>query len=328
MKKYFYYLSMAVFAVLIQSCSSDDESINLEEDYFTIENAVYHGGDMPSATITESLDDVEMSSQVMNGAMNYINIMTEQEIDKFLIGVKGVSGYLEYNPNRSATRTMMPLNTYTIPLMMSQSYRGDANVVLTAQLSNGDVMAPVEKPIFYIETMPGAIEIKLAFNNSKDIDLHLYTPTGEHIYFKNKGGTYMTEDGKEITYGLDIDSNANCDIDDINKENIYIPEELVTNGTYKVVVNMFENCNSSIATSYSVTARYKGKMIEPKTGSNPANGYYPVGAGKKDMTQVMTFTINDAASTRGVSPKIILDSFKPAPLSDAVLMKIENEGIE
>lgn len=324
MKKFFYLLAMALFAIQFQSCSSDDETESvseLEKNYLSIENAVYNDGEFPSATTEDTLNGIDMSTQVMNGAMNYISIITEKNIQKFFIGVKGVSGYWEYVPS-TTTRANTDYNTYVIPVMMSQSYSGNSTIILSGQLDNGDITAPVENEVFYIETMPGEIEVKLSFSNDKDIDLHLYTPSGEHIYYAHKGGTYTLDDGTEVSYGLDIDSNAGCSIDGINKENIYIPSELVENGTYTVVVNMYANCDNSISTSWSIVTRYQGELITPQSGANPSSGIYSVGAGTGDMTQVMTFTINDGTSETNAK-RIKSSSFKPTPLSDMDKMKKE-----
>ena len=60
---------------------------------------------------------------------------------------------------------------------------------------------------------------------------------------------------------LDIDSNAGCDIDGINNENIYFSK--VMNGTYKVVVNLFDKCDDSKdGAKYSVTVNYKGSSLK------------------------------------------------------------------
>ena len=120
---------------------------------------------------------------------------------------------------------------------------------------------------------------------------------------------------------MDVDSNADCDIDGINKENIYLPAELVESGTYKVVVDMYENCNKEISTSWSIIARYQGEPVRVTSGKNPASGVYPVGAGSDDMTTVMTFTI-DQNTTRGVR-HLSFDEFEPIPLSDMDMMKLE-----
>ncbi len=326
MKKIVFLLSTLFFTALFQSCNSDDE-INeiaaLEKNFFSIENAIYNDGSFPSATISEMLDGIDMSDQVMNGAMNFITIITEKKIRKFFVGVKGVNGYLEYDPNSNSS-SASTLNTYIIPVMMSQNYTGNSTIVLSGQLDNGEVTAPVENQVYYIETMPGAIEVKLAFSNSKDVDLHVITPSGEHIFYDNRGGVYTDEFGDEISYGLDVDSNAGCHIDNINKENIYIPAELVENGVYKVIVDMYSNCQPSIPTSWSIVARYQGELLTPTTGNNPAAGVYQVNAGDGDMTTVMTFTISDGLSSRSEKSNDIRNNWKftPTQLTKSDIAKI------
>ena len=149
MKKYFYLLAMALFATQFQFCSSSDDDDSqggneLQQKYFTIDNAVYNGGEFPAATMTETLDGVDVSSQVMNGAMNYITITTAQSIEKFFVGIQGTPGYYEYAASRAATRAG-GLNSYTIPMMMSQSYTGTSTLLLSGQLSGGGVTAPIQK---------------------------------------------------------------------------------------------------------------------------------------------------------------------------------------
>lgn len=318
-----------IFATTIQSCSDKDEVENiseLEKNFFSIENATYKSSEMPQPTTSETLEGLDMSDQVMNGAMNYMTLITEQNVSKFFIGIKDVPGYWEYIPSDLLSRASESYNTYVIPVMMSQTYSGNSTIVLSGQLDNGNVTQPIENEIFYIETMPGAIEVKLSFSNSKDIDLHLYTPNGEHIFYGNRGGSYTDEFGDEISYGLDIDSNAGCSLDNINKENIYIPAELVEEGTYTVVVDMYSNCQPSIPTSWSIIARYQGDLITPITGANPASGTYPAGAGDGDMTRVMTFTVHDGAVSRAENnPQFIRNNWKftPTPLSEADQNKVD-----
>lgn len=209
---------------------------------------------------------------------------------------------------------------------MSQSYTGNSTILLSGELDNGDITQPIENNLYFIETRPGTIEIKLSFSNSKDIDLHLYTPSGEHIYYRNRGGSYTDELGNELSYGLDIDSNAGCYLDNINKENIFIPAEMVEEGTYTIVVDMFNNCQPSIATSWSIIARYKGELITPTMGSNPASGTYPIGAGRGDMTQVMRFTIHNGTISRaGMDSQYIRNNWKftPTPLTQTDQNKID-----
>lgn len=71
-------------------------------------------------------------------------------------------------------------------------------------------------------------------------------------------------------------------------------------GTYQVWVNMFANCDPSIATNYTVRVTYKGIAVTPKSGSNPTSGVFPIGTPDNEIddeltgaTKIMEFTINE-----------------------------------
>ena len=321
-------MAVALTAAPFYSCSDDDKDEDqgpsvLEERYFSIEDAIYKDEAIPAATTTEAIEGLEINTQVMNGAMNFITIISEQEFSKFFVGVEGVDGHWEYSAAEASSSRSSSMNSYVIPMMMSNDYTGSSTVCLAAELASGEITPTISRTIEYIETMPGDLEIKLAFSNSKDIDLHLITPSGEHIYYNNRGGEYTLDDGSVITYGLDIDSNAACHLDHINKENIYIPEELIEPGTYTVMVDLYSNCDPTIATSWSIIARYKGDLIIPSSGANPAVGIYEIDAPAGDHTEIMTFSIIDGPAPQ--AQKRARDSwhFTPAKLTEAEQAKID-----
>lgn len=339
MKKFIYLVGIILSATLLtclQSCSSDDDSVtvpSLEKNYFTIENATFKSGSLPTPTTSDTLQGVEMSSQAMNGAMNYITVVTKQKVNKFFVGVIGVDGYYEYVPTAESAQTNAiamradseGYNRYLIPVMMSDDFVDDFEFTLNAEIEDFYITVPIVSRVSYIETQPGAIEVKLAFSNDKDIDLHMYTPSNEHIYYGNKGGTYTLDDGSKISYGLDIDSNAGCYIDGINKENIYIPEELVEDGEYRIEVNMYSNCVRTIPTNWSIVARYQGHIINPTSGVNPASDVYPINASNSDHTEVMRFTVRRSSN----SPAKLLKrakKFTAAKVSEYELIKIEEDS--
>ena len=285
----------------------------LERRYISIDNSKYKPGEMPAPKCGVNLDGIEVSTQVMNGAINFITVTTPQPVTRFFIGIKGVPGYLVYVPENSVEAIEDPdaimdksgrkpthvpdgpesgYYTYVIPMMMAQEYSGECDLIISAELADGCITNRSEFHLKEIETRAGALDVKLSFSNSKDVDLHLFTPSGRHIYFSSSRHGQYIEGGKIYEFGLDIDSNAGCRIDGINKENIYIPEEYIEPGVYKVGVVLYGNCNPDIATSWSVVARYNGNPITPLSGQNPATGIFPVGApSERDATIVMTFRL-------------------------------------
>ncbi len=322
---------MAVCAVSLAACSDDDngpKGPELEQNYFSIDGATYQEADFPASTSSNTLEGVDMSNQVMTGAANYVTVTTEQDIDVFYVGVEGVPGYYEYMA-QTDENAQSEYHAYVIPLMISEAYTGSKTLKLSGKLASGDVLRPITETLTLIETQTGALEVKMAFSNDKDVDLHVYTPSGHHIYYGNRGG-YITVDGEEQYFGLDIDSNAGCHIDGVNKENIVIPQQLVENGEYQVVINMFSNCQPSLPTSWSIVTRYKGALVTPITGKNPASGVYEAHASDDDFTSVMTFKIT-GANNNVVWPGEGSDedeSFRPASISKAELWKIQQHNME
>lgn len=337
MKKIIFSLcSLCVGMLMLHSCSSNDNPTSepivtpdtpsaLEKDYLSIENAVYHEGTLPAATTSTTINGLSINQRALQGGMNIITVVTDKTYKRFFVGVKGVPGYWIYTPETGNTTTRAASsNTYTIPVMYSPELDTNVTMLISGEDENGDITEPYEAEISFVDSESGELNINLTFSNAKDVDLHLFMPNGEHIFYGARGGSVQTTDGRTVSYGLDHDSNAGCSIDNLNNENIYIPAELIQSGTYRVVVDMYDNCNPSSATSWSIVTRYKGELISTTTGANPASGVYPAGAGNGDMSTAMTFTINEGSSTRSAAAsRIKANTFVPVPLSDMDEMKLE-----
>ncbi len=316
-------------AVVVSSCKSDDDKISkLEKEYFSVENGVYRAGDFPAGNVNHTISGISVNRNALTGGMNFVSILSETTYKRFFVGVKDVPGYWEYDANTLQQTRAGGYVTYTIPVMMSTSYSSNMIMLVSGEELSGDITAPYEAAVNYVQSMSGDLNINLTFSNAKDVDLHLYMPDGEHIYYSHRGGTaydsngniIRDQEGKAVTYGLDIDSNAGCSIDNINNENIYIPADLLIDGTYRVEVDMYSNCQPSIPTSWSIVTRYKGNIIPVQSGANPATGVYPAYCGNGDHTTVMTFTINNGNVSRA-GKHLTKDMFRPIAPTDMDIMK-------
>ncbi len=314
-----------IVGVGIFACSDDDDKTSkgetmsvLETDYFSIEDATYHDGSFPEETIDEEIEGLSLNSQALTGGLNFVSIVTEDEYEEFYVGVEGVDGYFSCTPTEEDETRAGGYHSYVIIIMYSTGYNSDITMLISGKKRNGGITRPNMEDVKHVDSESGALNLNLTFSNAKDVDMHLYMPDETHIYYGNRGGSIRI-DGTNIEYGLDHDSNAGCYIDNLNNENIYIPEELIQSGTYRVVVDMYSNCQPSIATSWAIVARYEGNIISVDTGKNPAMGVYPIGAGDGDMTTVMTFTIDNG--TRSASEASY--EITPTPLSDTDELKLE-----
>ena len=292
------------------------------EEVVTIEESKYQDASFPAATADYVLYDVTYNSNAIQGGSNIFTIVTDKTFKRFYIGIKGYYGCLACAPEPI---TSGGLNTYFVTVIYSPEYKYDMTMLICGEDENGYVTKPFEAEVTFVDSKyeSGDLNVNLTFSNAKDLDLHLYMPNGEHIFYGERGGTVQTEDGKTVSYGLDHDSNAGCDTDNLNNENIYIPAELIQTGLYRVVIDMYTNCAPK-ATSWSVVARYKNQYVVATNGRNPASGVYPDGAGNGDNTTVMEFVIdNGGASFAPV--RIRANTFVPTPLSDMDEMKLEEE---
>ena len=103
----------------------------------------------------------------------------------------------------------------------------------------------------------GDISFSLKWNDVNDIDLHVTTPSGQTIYYKNPNSA----DGGI----LDLDANANGLRSNPIAENIFWPEGKAPEGVYKVSVNYYAYQGGPTTTHFNVLIQQNGK--EPKVFS-------------------------------------------------------------
>ena len=315
----------------LTSClNSDDETIvledykangkSLQDDYFTIENAEYQQGAFPASTDGSSIGTVTLNNQALSGGMNFITVRTTRVYRCFYVGIDGVSGYYVYRPTTYTREGSYYV--YTIPVYYTPNYGEDIDMKISGETEGGDRSEPYKGHVAYVESQSGDLNINLTFTTAKDVDLHLLMPDGTEIYYGNRGE--QDSAGNQI-YGLDHDSNAGCHIDNLNNENIFIPASMVKAGTYRVFVNLYSNCDTSVGpTTWSVAARFRGSYVTNQLngGLNPMNGSYAARASSGDKTEVIRFTITEAQVTRAAGGATF-GSFFPIPLNDMDKMKLE-----
>jgi hypothetical protein len=327
--KQFLFTSLAVLvtatlAISLGSCAKEknpgggSSRNQLQTSYFSIEDASYVDGAIPAATTEEEFSDVNINNNVLRGGTSIITVSSPAALDKLYVGVAGITGYYTLPAAPVQLTRAEGDYVYEFTINVSQNLAGDFTVVVTALTEDGEVMPEFTHEFGLIEAGTGALQVSLSFNNAKDVDLYVVLPDEKIIYYANPGRLdYFNEETYEYSmlWGLDVDSNAGCDIDNINNENVFFPTEYVMNGTYEVYVNMFANCDESIATSWVVTTIYNGNPINVDNGENPAHGTFPVGAestygddeiltderenGLEDFIKAMEFTISGAALNPG-----------------------------
>ena len=112
----------------------------------------------------------------------------------------------------------------------------------------------------------GVFRVSLSWDNQDDLDLHIYEPNGNHIYYPNKRLKHMSSGM------LDVDANGGDGIRQDPCENITWTDELkMPEGDYTVKVNNY-NKRQHNNQGYTVQVDFKGEIYEFSNKVNPRNG--------------------------------------------------------
>ena len=292
---------LAVMAVAIDMVSCSDKKNNntvnpttkTTENYFSINGADYIASSFPTTT-----SDVEvvavMNPTVVPGTSDYVTVATPVAAEKVLVGVKGAKGYYEVEPSLA---TVSKEYIYDFIMIANQSLTETEFVVTIAILDeDGEVSETFDVTMHLVTAGTGQLQVSLAFDTPKDLDLHLFEPNGYHIFY----GDRESENGGE----LDLDSNPSCAIDNINHENIFYGDDAyVEPGVYTVYVDMWENCDTGVNTNFVVTVFYNGEIIPTVEGVNPIAATFAADepsnyANIDDIQPICHFIIPDNGDTK------------------------------
>lgn len=327
-------LLLACSTCFFFSCGSDDDDDNkggLQEKYITVDNGIYIQGALPIGSNSEMLEEVTLGESVLPGGSTFLKLTSKEVLKTAYISVSGENGYIKVDLQPDTpTRSTQTTNTYTVIVSLSQQLNSDFTLELTAVNASGDISTKFTQNMRYVQAGTGDLQVNLSFDNAKDLDLYVVEPNGKIIYygspfpyctdayrrwqdFIDREVDFDEEDFPEYgNLGLDVDSNAGCTIDNINSENIFFKSDNMQKGKYQVWVNLFSNCDPSIATGYIVKATYKGHPVTPTFGNNPSSGNFPVGSPDNDIAdeltgavKVMEFIINEGiTATRSSSHSV------------------------
>lgn len=296
--------------------NTTEVSEEFAEDFFSIEEAEFHEEEMTGGETEPESFNVSVNESALAGGLNFIIIRTGETFKSFQVAAKGNSGYWECSPEKQDEE-------YRIPVLYGLGFSEDMTMNVVGVYPNGEKTPTYDCNVNYVESKIGDLNLNLTFSTPKDVDLHLYTPNGDHIYYGNRGGT-VTINGVEYEYGLDHDSNAGCHLDYLNNENIFIPEAMIMPGEYIVKVDMYSNCNTSYDCQWSIAARYNGELIrnELTEYGNPASDVYAPNCDSGDYTTVMKFTLIQPGTNNrpSLDPKNMI--IKPRKITEAERFKI------
>ncbi len=282
------------------------------KNFFTVPDGTFHNEELPASSQgadAPSISEVIGNASVIDGGNTAISVKSNSEnIKSVIVSKKGSHGYFLINPSTEQRKL------YQVLLVFSSDLPEDEFTIVVAVVDEQDqVSAYYEVLVKKIQNVgAGLLQFSLSFNLLDDIDLHVEQPDGQDIYYANRGGydyyalyiaasevlteEQMSELGElsepeQVDYlsqfldlsqykvkggWLDLDSNAGCNLDSINNENInytYISD--IDPGEYIVRVDFYADCQEGTEpTNYSVTAKYQGEIIATTSGDNPHQGSF------------------------------------------------------
>jgi uncharacterized protein YfaP (DUF2135 family) len=104
----------------------------------------------------------------------------------------------------------------------------------------------------------GDVQVTLFWSGASDLDLHVFDPFNEEIYFSQR----QSSSGGQ----LDVDMNVGCGAAfDSPVENVFWPTGAAPQGSYTVAVNFFEACGEG-ATDFSIRVLVDGVVVVEQSG--------------------------------------------------------------
>lgn len=236
MKQLLKLFSIVFCAMALYACGSDDEpgKSALQDQFIDVDNSEYTEGSIPVGN-TPMLQAATFDKAALPGGTSYLTLNSYEELDYVNIGVEGESGYLKVKLDTPVTAqgratTNDKIYTYTVLVLLSQNLTSSFTLVFTTVNKQGEVSSQFTSKTNYIEAGTGDLQVNLRFSNEKDVDLYVVEPNGNVIYYGQPFPYYSKEyeiindwlesddyenepDVEWGKIGLDIDSNAGCDID-------------------------------------------------------------------------------------------------------------------
>ena len=194
-------------------------------------------GEGPMATVTST-------PMVINGGTTSATVVGSASFSRIVLAVDGVQGYY-------LVALPSPVGSTDLRITMCQELARtslDLQIAVGTATSIGTYQAA---PVSIIEVGTGELQVSVSWDADSDVDLHVVDPDGDEVFFAHSA----VASGGE----LDLDSNAACDIDHINNENI--TWTAAPRGQYIVRLDYYDACDVAV-TKYTVTLQRKGHAPE------------------------------------------------------------------
>lgn len=207
-------------------------------------------GNMPQGDPQSSAQITDFSGNttfIPGGTNRFTGSVVNGSINGLIVGFDELPGFYEISAS----------SPFAFYVTLGQDVRRSSlTLVIVPKLAvnesqpNGGYGQAYRVPCTVTQVGTGDLQVSLSWGTDTDVDLHLVEPSGEEIFY----GNLESSAGGE----LDLDSNPDCRIDNINNENITYQGVVPPPGHYIVRVDYWESCSEYSTTHYVVTVNLRG----------------------------------------------------------------------
>jgi len=256
----------AVTSLMVVVCLAgcgDDDSNNLSSNHPALSSLIaqvesvdagvlarLQSGAPPAANGGPTTGTAGMGT-VVNGGSSLVRLETSVPAQRVLVWARLAGATSELD---GYWEVVLPSPRTLISLQVTIAQAADRvassfDCIYAVVDESGRVGPAAQADVRIVPVGTGDLQISVAWDAPSDVDLHVIEPSGEEIYY---------DEPSSATGGvLDLDSNAACDIDGVNNENVTWPAGRAPRGMYTVRVDYWNSC-SVAATNYVVTVQRGG----------------------------------------------------------------------
>jgi len=242
-------------------------------------------GDKPILTLSNTTI-LTGGSSTLN--IDFLSAPAPRDIVGVIFGIEGSNGYWQIPVDMTKPGALAKVDASFVLRAFRSFETVPARLALRIALRDvrGRVSPYAAKQVEVLQVGTGDVQVSLSWDKNQDMDLHVRSPNGCEIYYGHK----QCNNGGE----LDLDSNPGCYIDGVNNENVFWPEGDAPTGTYRVYVDYYEQCVSSVPTHYTVTVTYCNRI---ETYDGVFNSGTDDGGGALSGRHIIDFDVGQCSRT-------------------------------
>lgn len=212
--------------------------------------AVLRTGEVPVAG-AGAAPTVPAAAAAVNGGSAQVAVAAGAEFTTVIVAVQGAADYWELT---------LPAGVAASDVVLGVSRQATAGTIrVQYAVGDGTTVGSYANQLLQVYRVGnGDVQVSISWTGASDVDLHVIDPSGEEVYF---GNLTSASGGR-----LDLDSNAGCQIDNKNNENIVWPVGGAPSGEYRVVVDYWDDCGVA-RSDYVVTVQVTGQEAQVFSGS-------------------------------------------------------------